>query len=91
MQVKIKMLYTVRPDCESFRKYPAETILKAGQIYEATANKQGAVCGFCTNGVLLGVKPAEFEFVSLPRWLYNIWKPVYPQSVDNAMVEEAGC
>jgi hypothetical protein len=56
-------------------------------VYDATASKNGAVCGRCANGELLGVRPEEFEFVSLPKWLYDKWAPVFPWSVENAIIE----
>lgn len=84
--MKIKMVQDVRSDLP-FLSTPG-TILRFGKIYEATANKQGAVCGKCENGEMLGVRPGEFEFVSLPKWLYDKWKPVFPWSVDGAIIEE---
>lgn len=70
--MKIRMLCTVRPDL-MFAAEPG-TVLRAGEEYEATANKHGAVCGICENGHVLGVKPGEFEFVKAPDWLLEIWK-----------------
>lgn len=62
--MKIKMLETVRPDLQFFlTEVPADTILICGEVYEATQNKYGAVCGICKNGQRLGVKPGEFEIV----------------------------
>lgn len=58
--MKIKMLKTVRPDM--FLGKPG-TILRAGIVYEAKQNKNGAVTGLCDNGEWLGVKPDEFEEV----------------------------
>jgi predicted RNA-binding Zn-ribbon protein involved in translation (DUF1610 family) len=53
------MLMTVTPDF-SFLAKPG-TILKKGDTYEATENKNGAVSGICENGEVLGVKPHEFK------------------------------
>lgn len=62
--MKIKMLETVRPDFPHLLlKVPLDTILIHGEIYEATQNKHGAVCGICENVQKLGVKPGEFEIV----------------------------
>ena len=60
--MKIKMKKTVRPDFP-FNALKPDAILVAGQTYEATQNKYGAVCGICENGEQLGVKPGEFEVV----------------------------
>ena len=63
--MKIKMLETVRPDFPLlFTGVYADTILICGEVYEATQNKYGAVCGICDNGQKLGVKPEEFEIIS---------------------------
>jgi len=60
--VKIKMLETVRPDFPFLLTgVPVDTVLICGEVYEATRNKYGAVCGICENGQKLGVKPGEFE------------------------------
>lgn len=62
--MKIKILETVRPDFPFFLTgVPVDTILICGEVYEATKNKYGAVCGICANGQRLGVKPGEFEIV----------------------------
>lgn len=62
--MKIKMLETVCPDLIGFLiGVPADTILIYGEVYEATQNQHGAVCGICANGQRLGVKPGEFEIV----------------------------
>lgn len=84
--MKIKMLCTVRPDIR-FLGAPG-TVLRVGEVYEATANKNGAVSAWCSNGELLGVKPAEFEFVSLPKWLFDLWSKDWPYSTENAAIEE---
>lgn len=86
--MRIKMVQDVRSDLP-FLSTPG-TILRFGKIYDASANKHGAVCGKCENGEMLGVRPGEFEFVSLPKWLYNIWAPVFPWSVANAVIEAEG-
>ncbi len=64
--MKIKMKETVRPDW-SFNFQKPDNVLVADQIYEATQNKHGAVCGICENGELLGVKPGEFEIIESER------------------------
>lgn len=83
--MKIRMLCTVKSNVFFA---PPNTVLAVGETYEATANKEGAVCGICSNGAMLGVKPCEFEFLELPRWLYDLWAPVWPYSVENAVVTE---
>lgn len=70
--MKIKMLCNVRPDIP-FLSNPG-TILRAGEVYEATTNKHGAISGVCKNGAILGVRPGEFEFVYAPEWVLKIWK-----------------
>ena len=60
--MKIQMLETVRPDFPFLLTgVPVDTVLICGEVYEATRNKYGAVCGICENGQKLGVKPGEFE------------------------------
>jgi len=49
------------------------TILRKGEEYQATSNKYGAISGICSNGESLGVKPGEFEFISAPKWVLDIW------------------
>lgn len=69
--MKIKMLETVRPDfLFLLTSVPADTILVCGEVYEATQNKHGAVCGICENGQKLGVKPGGFEIVEEGQTLY---------------------
>ena len=65
--MKIRMLETVRPEFV-FLVYglSRDTILVCGEVYEATRNKHGAVCGICRNGQALGVRPGEFEVVEYP-------------------------
>ena len=46
--------------------------LLAGEVYDATANKNGAVSGITEEGIAIGVKPGEFEFVEAPEWLKKI-------------------
>lgn len=87
--MKIRMLMTVRPDFPlNIVAGAPGTILRVGEVYEATSNKNGAICGVCENGEHLGVKPREFEFVSLPQWVYDIWATVWPYSVEHAMIED---
>ena len=49
-----------------------DTVLLAGEVYEATANKNGAVSGITKEGTAIGVKPGEFEFVEVPEWIRKI-------------------
>ena len=85
--IRIKMLCTVRPDrFAGFQLGEPGTILRVSEEYDAVANKNGAITAICSNGEKLGVKPAEFEFLRLPKWLYDIWAPVWPYSVENAVV-----
>lgn len=86
MSVKIKMVQDVRSDLP-FLSTP-RTVLKFGKIYDATANKNGAVYGRCDNGELIGVRPGEFEFVELPKWLYDKWASPFPWSVQGATIKE---
>lgn len=66
--MKIKMLETVRPDFPFLLTgVPLDTALVCGEVYEATKNKCGAVCGVCENGQRLGVKPGEFEWCQEPE------------------------
>ena len=89
--MKIKMLTTVRPDFPLNLVCCAPgTILRVGETYEATSNPNGAITAICENGERLGVKPCEFEFVSLPKWVYDIWEHVWPQLLENATIEEEG-
>ena len=65
--MKIRMLETVRPELVFLlHGVPQDTVLVYGEVYEATQNKYGAVCGICKNGERLGVKPGEFEIVEEP-------------------------
>lgn len=84
--MKIRMIKDVRSDLP-FLSTPG-TVLKFGKIYDATANKHGAVCGRCDNGELIGVRPGEFEFVELPKWLYDKWASAFPWSVQFATIKE---
>ena len=63
--MKIRMVKEVRSDIPILST--SRTVLRDGKIYEATANKHGAVCGICGKGELIGVRPGEFEFVELPK------------------------
>lgn len=69
--IRIRMRHTVRPDFLFIAK--PGTVLRYGETYAATANKNGAVSGICENGEALGVVPGEFDFVELPQWLADIW------------------
>jgi len=72
-KIKIRMLQNVRPDFFlGLISAKPGTILRSGMEYEATTNKNGAICGICENGEALGVKPGEFEFVEAPEWLLNV-------------------
>lgn len=72
-RIRIRMLKTVRPDLP-FLQPDAKTILVVGEIYNAVANRNGAVSGVCDNGQCLGVKPGEFEFIEAPEWLKTLWQ-----------------
>lgn len=85
--MKIKMLKTVRPEVPFLAK--PGTILRCGEEYEASANKNGAISGICENGAALGVRPGEFVFVSLPEWVFDIWAIEYPLAVQNAGIEKS--
>ena len=85
--IRIKMLCTIRPDrVADIQLGGPGTILHVNEEYDAVANRHGAITAICSNGERLGVKPAEFEFVRLPKWLYDMWAPVWPYSVENAVV-----
>lgn len=82
--MEIRMIKTVRPDLIFLAK--PGTILRCGEEYDANSNSHGAISGICENGEALGVRPGEFEFVSLPEWVFNIWVAEYPLSVQNATI-----
>lgn len=73
------MLETVHADLIFLAK--PGSILRQGKVYEATANKNGAICGVCEDGDILGVKPGEFEFVDAPDWVQDIWRSVHPSAL----------
>jgi len=52
---------------------PPGTILKEGDEVEGQTNPQGAISGLCKNGEWLGLYPGEFEFISSPTWVLEIW------------------
>ncbi len=79
--MRIRMLETVRP-C-----FPGGTILKSGMEYEAGANKHGAVYAITATGSV-GMKPGEFEFLTAPAWVLDIWKEKYPDMCSNCKIEE---
>jgi hypothetical protein len=70
-EIRIKMLCNVRSDLP-FGVKPG-TILRAGEEYDGASNRNGAICGICENGEIIGVKPGEFEFLEAPEWLLKIW------------------
>lgn len=74
--MKIRMLRTVRPDIPFMA--PPGTVLRAGKIYPATANRLGAVCGICDNLQPLGVRPEDFEFIEAPEWVLARWAEICP-------------
>ena len=86
--MKIRMLMTVRPDFPLIVTSLPGTILHVSEVYEATSNKNGAITAICANGERLGVKPCEFEFVSLPQWVYDKWADMWPHSVEHATIEQ---
>lgn len=61
---KIRMLKTVRPDFPFLLDEKRRgIILISGQEYPCLCNPLGAVAAVFPDGVLLGVKPDEFEVV----------------------------
>lgn len=83
--MKIKMIQDVRSELP-FLSTPG-TILRYGKIYDAVSNKHGAISARCENGQMLGVRPGEFEFVSLPKSVYDKWATNFPWSVEGASLE----
>ena len=79
-KIRIKMLETVCPYQDfgvlgrlmAARDGAKDRALLAGAVYDATANKNGAVSGITEEGIAIGVKPGEFEFVEAPEWLKKI-------------------
>jgi len=72
--IRIRMLRDVRPDTiGGIHLGNPGTISRAGKIYEAYSNENGAISAVCENSVLLGVKPGEFEFVEAPEWVLRSW------------------
>lgn len=65
-----------------------DTALLAGEVYEATANKNGAVSGITKEGIAIGVKPGEFEFVEVPEWLRKIHENVGEHLCSNGAQDE---
>jgi hypothetical protein len=74
--IRIKMTRNVRPDFPLglVGGIAPGTVLRAGEVYDATSNKHGAICGICANGKTLGVRPGEFEFIEAPEWVLKIWR-----------------
>lgn len=74
--IRIRMKTNVQPDVLPGIPSLAKPgmILRAGREYEAEANRNGAVIALCENGERMGVKPGEFEFLEVPKWLQNIWE-----------------
>ena len=79
--MKIRMLETVWPCLPG-------PVLGRGKEYEAKANRHGAICAVTTIGETVGVKPGEFEFLSAPAWVLDIWKKKYPEMCSNCKIEE---
>ena len=77
--MRIKMLKTVKPDL-AFLAKPGSILWKDGE-YEATANKNGAVCGICENGEKIGVRPGEFQFIQVPMSVASIWETKFPMAL----------
>ena len=79
-KIRIKMFETVCPYQDfgvlgrlmAARDGAKDRALLAGEVYDATANKNGAVSGITEEGIAIGVKPGEFEFVEAPEWLKKI-------------------
>lgn len=62
--MKIKMRETVIPDLLGIVPLPPDTVLWAGEVYEATQNPHGAIIAICANGEKVGVKPGEYELMT---------------------------
>lgn len=75
-KIVIRMIKTARPDLSMFFKIDPATVAEAGKEYPATSNQYGAICAICANGIGLGVRPGEFEFVEAPEWLLKIHKGI---------------
>lgn len=75
-EIRIRMLQSVRPDIPlgiiGLLGEKPGTILRGGMVYQAKSNGNGAISGLCENGVYLGVKPGEFEFIEAPEWVLKI-------------------
>ena len=79
-KIRIKMLETVCPYQDfgvlgrlmAARDGAKDRALLDVEVYYATANKNGAVSGITEEGIAIGVKPGEFEFVEAPEWLKKI-------------------
>lgn len=78
--MKIQMLRTVIPDLPFLCK--PHTILRMHEIYEAKANKTGAISGLTDSGEWMGVRPGEFVFVDAPQWILDIWEKEFPDAID---------
>lgn len=63
-------------------------VLFEGEEYEATANKHGAIFTNDRKAHGVGVKPGEFEFLSAPAWVLDIWKEKYPTMCSKCKIEE---
>lgn len=74
-KIRIKMLKTVQPDILlgfCLGTNGSHDILREGKVYDAVANRFGAITGICSNGTKIGAKPGEFEFVEAPYWIRKI-------------------
>ena len=74
-KIKIRMIKTVCPYQDfgilgriiAAQEKCENAALIAGQTYDASANAHGAVCGITEEGISIGVRPGEFEFVETPE------------------------
>ena len=85
--VKIKILVDVRPELPWMAQ--PETVLRAGETYEAKSNDHGAISGLCANGRYLGVRPGEFVFVEAPEQTRDIWRRVWPPTLRELELAES--
>jgi len=80
--LKVRILKTVRGS--GFISKPG-TVLKEGDEVEAETNPNGAISGLCKNGEWLGLYPGEFEFISAPVWVLEIWAKHCDSSSESAI------
>lgn len=64
---------------------PPGTVLKEGDEVEGQSNPHGAISGLCKNGEWLGLYPNEFEFISAPTWVLEIWAEQSTSASESAL------